>query len=291
MRKAVPYLFIGPALAHLAVFALFPIGYAAWVSLFKWDIFDESHPFVGLGNYGRILGDEGFWRAMGNSLAFTVTSVPLGMAVALGVALLLHAKSRRTEFFRTAFYLPSVVSQVANAMVWIWVFLPKNGLVNSVAGLFGAEDGTDFLQSSAWAMPAIVFMSVWVGLGPRMVLYLAGLLGIPEPLYEAARIDGAGAWRQFWSVTLPMLAPTTFFVLVTSSIGAMQMFTPVYMMTKGGPEDRTDVVGYHVYTTAWRDFRIGEAAAQSFFLLAVVLALSLVQARMMRRSLEGYGAS
>jgi multiple sugar transport system permease protein len=153
-----------------------------------------------------------------------------------------------------------------------------------------AVQSVDFLGRSEWAMFALAFMSVWTGLGPKMVLYLAGLLGIPNALYEAASLDGANRWRQFWSVTLPMLAPTSFFVLITSTIGAMQVFTPVYMMTQGGPEDSTDVVGYHIYTEAWVNFNTGLAASKSFVLLAVIVLISIFQFRVMRDQLRGYSA-
>jgi multiple sugar transport system permease protein len=156
-------------------------------------------------------------------------------------------------------------------------------------------NGVDFLGKSEWAMWALVFMSIWIGLGPKMVLFLAGLIGIPPSLYEAAEIDGATKWTSFWRVTLPMLVPTTFFVMVTSTIGAMQVFTPVYMMTQGGPGDEkgnmtTDVVGYHIYTEAWTNFNTGLASAKSFVLLIVIAAISLFQFRMMKRQMEGYSA-
>lgn len=176
------------------------------------------------------------------------------------------------------------------SMLWIYVFLPETGMLNLLLRMIGVRS-IAFLQDSTWAMWALAFMSIWTGLGPKMVLYLAGLVGIPQSLYEAAELDGAGKLRSFWSVTLPMLAPTTIFVLITSTIGAMQVFTPVYMMTKGGPEDSTDVVGYHIYTEAWVNFNTGLASAKSFVLLVIIGGISLLQFRLMRRQLEGYSAS
>ena len=285
------YAFVAPAVAHLLLFALVPIGFALYLSLFRWDLLRYQNPFVGLGNYVDLAQDAGFWKALGNSLIYTAISVPLGLAVALGIAMLVAKPLKGLAFFRTVFYLPSVMSQVATAMVWIYILLPKTGLINTVLGWFGLPDGKDFLNEVGWAMLALAFMSVWTGLGPRMVLYLAGIVGIPDSLYEAASLDGATKYKQFWAVTLPMLAPTTLFVTVTSTISAMQVFTPVYMMTKGGPLDTTDMVGYHIYTTAWRDFHVGEASAQSFVLLAVVMAVSWIQFRLQRRQLEGYSAA
>ena len=139
-------------------------------------------------------------------------------------------------------------------------------------------------------MWALVFMSIWTGLGPKMIIYVAGLLGIPEALYEAAELDGAGGWQRFTRITLPMLSPTTLFVLVTSTIGAFQLFTPIYMMTKGGPNDTTNVIGYHIYREAWQKFHVGSAAAQSFLLLIIIAGVAFAQYRMMKSQLEGYSA-
>lgn len=292
------YVFVGPAVVHLAVFAIAPILYALYLSFFKWDILKDSKPFVGFGNYARAITDHSFWNALWNSGRYALVSVPLGMAVALAIALLVNQKLRGMAIFRTLFYIPSISSGVAIAMMWIYVYLPENGLINGMLGGFNqlvaaiglkslaVPTNTDFLNSVGWAMWALVFMSVWTGLGPRMVLFLAGLVGIPPEIYEAAELDGATRWRSFWNVTLPMLSQTTFFVLVTSTISAFQIFTPVYMMTRGGPVDSTDVVGYHIYSEAWQKFHIGLASSKSFVLLAVILLVSVGQYRLMRRQME-----
>lgn len=296
------YLFIAPAFVHLVVFALAPIVYALYLSFFKWDILKGTKPFVGLGNYASAAADMSFWNAMWNSARYSMVSVPLGMAVALAVALLVNQKLRGMAIFRTLFYIPAISSGVAIAMMWIYVYLPENGMINGMIGgfnkLVGAiglsslavPTGTDFLNHVSWAMWALVFMSIWTGLGPRMVLFLAGLVGIPPELYEAAALDGATKWRSFWTITLPMLVTTTFFVLVTSTISAFQVFTPVYMMTHGGPVDSTDVVGYHIYSEAWRKFHIGLASSKSFILLAAIVVVAIVQYRMMKKQMEGVSA-
>lgn len=281
--------FVGPALLHLFVFALLPIAFAFWLSLHKWDILKEQKPFVGGDNYARLLQDGEFWNALGNSMIYTLASVPIGLSVALGVALLAFQRLKGVEVFRVLFYLPAISSQVAIAMIWIYVFLPEKGLINSALALVGITSTTDFLNQLGWAMAALIFMSIWTGLGPRMVLFLAGLAAIPQTLYEAAQLDGANSSRQFFNITLPMLAPTTLFALVTSTIGAMQLFTPIYMMTKGGPLGSTDMVGYHIYTEAWVNFRLGSASAQSFVLFAVILAVSLVQLKLMQSQIKGAG--
>jgi multiple sugar transport system permease protein len=288
------WLFVAPALIHLAIFALLPIAVAFVISLYKWQLFKPSGEFVGLRNYLHSFTEPPFWNALWNSFRYTVASVPLGMAIALLVALMVNQKLRGVTVFRTLFYIPAISSGVAISMIWIYIYLPETGLINSMLAAVGIES-VDFLNKPEWAMPALVFMSIWIGLGPRMVLYLAGLVGIPQSLYEAAELDGAGKARSFWSITLPMLAPTTLFVMVTSTIGAMQVFTPVYMMTKGGPGDEqgrmtTDVVGYHIYSEAWVNFNTGLASAKSFVLLVAIAAISFFQYRMMRGRTEGYSA-
>jgi multiple sugar transport system permease protein len=292
------YVFVAPAFIHLVVFALAPILYALYLSFFKWDILKDKKPFVGLANYTSAASDSQFWNAMWNSARYALASVPLGMAVALVIALMVNQKLKGMAIFRTLFYIPAISSGVAIAMMWIYVYLPENGMINTMIGGFNTlvakvglpgmavPTGTDFLNNVSWAMWALVFMSVWTGLGPRMVLFLAGLVGIPPELYEAASIDGAGRWRCFWKITLPMLASTTFFVLVTSTISAFQIFTPVYMMTRGGPVDSTDVVGYHIYTEAWTRFHVGLASSKSFILLAAIAVVALVQFKLMSRRME-----
>lgn len=291
--------FVGPAFLHLFVFALFPMAFAFWVSLQKMQIFKEGSRFVGGENYSYALQEPSFLNALWNSLKFALLSVPAGMFVALLVAILVNQKLRGITIFRTLYYIPAISSGIAIAMLWIYVYLPQVGLINATLegmrglpfiGGFIPEGGIDFLAKTEWAMPALAFMSIWVGLGPRMVLYLAGLIGIPATLYEAAELDGAGRWAAFRNITLPMLTPTSLFVLVTSTIGAIQVFTPVYLMTKGGPEDSTDVVGYHIYTEAWVNFNTGLASAKSFLVLLVVIVVSLLQFRLSKVQTEVYGA-
>ena len=282
--------FVGPATAHLALFALFPIAYAAYVSTFKWNIATGSHAFVGAHNYGLSLHEGAFWNALWNSLLYTALSVPLGMALALAVAILVNQRLRGVTIFRALYYIPAISSGVAMAMLWIYVFLPEKGLINAALGLLHINNKTDFVNNASTAMWVLVTMSVFTGLGPRMVLYLSGLVGIPAALYEAASLDGATGWNAFKRITLPMLLPTSLFVLVTSTIAAMQLFTPVYMITKGGPDMTTDVVGYHIYTEAWVDFNVGLASAKSFVVLVAIAGISAIQFRLTRANLSDYSA-
>lgn len=291
MRKSqTGWWFIAPASLHLLVFALVPVAYAAYVSLFRWDILRDERTFVGLDQYQRLMADQAFWGAMGQTFKYALMAVPGGLVAALLVALAVSQPLKGMAWFRTLFYIPAVSSGVAIAMLWIYVYLPERGLINTMLMGLGWPS-IDFLNESGWALPALAFMSVWVGLGPRMIIYVAGLMSLPVTVYEAASLDGASGWQKFWRMTMPLLAPTHLFVLVTSTIGAFQTFTPVYMMTNGRPMGTTNLVGYHIYVTAWENFNVSAASAQSFVLLFLLGLVSLVQFRMMRRRLEGYDAS
>ena len=291
MRKSqTGWWFIAPATLHLLVFALVPVAYAAYVSLFRWDILRDERTFLGLDQYQRLMADQAFWGAMGQTFKYALMAVPGGVVAALLVALAVSQPLKGMAWFRTLFYIPAVSSGVAIAMLWIYVYLPERGLINTMLMGLG-RPSIDFLNESGWALPALAFMSIWVGLGPRMIIYVAGLMSLPVTVYEAASLDGASGWQKFCRMTMPLLAPTHLFVLVTSTIGAFQTFTPVYMMTNGRPMGTTNLVGYHIYVTAWENFNVSAASAQSFVLLFLLGLVSLAQFRMMRRRLEGYDAS
>jgi len=280
------YLFVAPATIYLLVFSFVPMAVAAYLSVHRWPLLKPERPFVGLANYLEALANPFFRTALLNTGIYAALSVPLGVVSSLAVAMLVNQKLRGVRIFRTLFYVPAVSSGVAVSMVWIWVFLPKEGLINFCLRQLGGAGDVDFLGEPRLAMLALVAMSLWIGLGPRMVIFLAGLQGIPSALHEAAAIDGASAWQRFRRVTLPLLAPTTFFVLVTSTISALQLFTQVYVMTKGGPRRATDVVVYHIYREAWQKFHVGMASAQSYILFAAILLVSVFQFRLMRRRLR-----
>jgi multiple sugar transport system permease protein len=287
------YVFVAPATIYLAVFALVPMGLAAWMSLHRWHLLKDERPFIGAANYVTLAHDPFFRNAVGNTLLYAACAVPLGVVTSLAVALLVARQLRGVGVFRTLFYIPAVSSQVALSMVWIWILLPgEQGLINfcldRLNGWLGTSIpiDTNFLGRPGWAMAALVAMSLWVGLGPRMVIFLAGLQAIPEPLYEAAALDGCNARQRFWYITLPQLAPTTLFVIVTTTIAAFQLFTPVYMMTKGGPRRTTDVVLYHIFTEAWQKFEVGMASAESYVLFALILLAAACQLWIMRRGLR-----
>jgi multiple sugar transport system permease protein len=281
------WLFVAPATLHLLLFAILPIGFTLYLSLFRWKLYQPNKTVLGFKNYLYSFQDAAFLNALSNSLKYALVAVPSGIVVALAIAILLNQKIRLGAFFRTIYYLPAISSGVAISMIWIYIFLPETGLINTMLSQMGFKS-VDFLGKSETALWSLAFMSIWIGLGPKVVLFLAGLIGVPQTLYEAAMLDGANGWQSFRRITLPMLVPTTLFVVVTSTISAIQVFTPVYMMTKGGPEDSTDVVGFHIYNEAWTSFNTGLASAKSFILFVFIACVAIVQFRMTRKQLEGH---
>ncbi|MBL8064784.1 MAG: sugar ABC transporter permease [Chthonomonadaceae bacterium] len=274
-------------MSHLSIFVILPIAFSFWISLQDWNVMKGTIQYVGFSQYQSLATNAQFWGSVVNSLLYTALSVPLGMAVSIVVALLVSQPIKGANLFRTLYFIPSVCSTVAVSMMWIYIYLPQTGMINSLTKLFGLKD-IDFLNDVSWALPALAFMSVWTNLGPRMIIYVAGLLSVPPAQYEAAQLDGAGAWTRFWKVSWPALAPTNAFVLLTGTIASLQLFTPVYMMTKGGPLYSTDVVGYHIFVEAWKKFHLSTASAQSFVLLAVVALCSWMQWKLFRKQAESY---
>ena len=276
------YLFLLPNILGFLAFNIFPLLFAIGMSFTRWDLISEP-TFIGLGNYEKLfLEDESFRIAVKNTLFFTAMSVPAGTIISLLLANVLNQKIRGTTFYRTAYFLPVVSSSIAIALVWAWVFNPDFGLVNELLSTFGLPR-LKWLASSTWALPAIVIVSVWRGIGPSTVIFLAGLQGIPEELYDAAKIDGANARQLFRHITIPMLSPTTFFVIVVSIIGSFQVFDLVFMMTQGGPGRATLVLVYYIYQHAFRWFGMGYAASIAFVLFIVIFILTLIQLRLSGR--------
>jgi multiple sugar transport system permease protein len=280
--------FLAPAASHLAVFTLGPLAFSAWLSLHRWNLVDAARPFVGLDNYAALASDAGFWGAMANTALFTL-HVPVAMTVALGFALLVHRRTRTLLAVRAALFLPSITSLVAIAVVWQWILNDDYGILNWLLGLVGLGP-VRWLTSPSTALVSVMLLSTWMVVGYQMVIFQAGLSAIPKELYEAARIDGAGAWQRFRYVTLPGLRHTLFFVLVTSVIGSFQIFGAVYVMTEGGPLGATDVAVYHIYKEAWEFLHFGDAAAQSWVLFAVIFAVTWLHFRLLEQRAEGAGA-
>jgi multiple sugar transport system permease protein len=274
------WLFIAPSLAHLLVFSIGPMAFALWLSMHDWGLLDESQRFVGAGNYVALSRDAGFLRALLNTAVY-VLFVPAGMAVALGLAIFVNRPGWSVRALRAVFFLPYITSFVAISLVWKWMYEPELGLLNRVLAMVGVPP-QPWLTSPATALPSLMLMSVWMYAGYMMLIFLAGLQSIPASLYESSRIDGAGAWQRFRRITLPLLRPTTVFILVTMVIFMFQVFTAVYVMTEGGPLQATDVVVYHIYRNAWEYLRMGYASAMAWVLFAVVFLLTLVQYRWIR---------
>ena len=263
------------------IFTAAPLLFALYLGFHEWNLLQPAKPFVGLRHYTKLAGDGLFWNAVKNTAVYSLY-VPVTMACALGVALLLNRSIRGVALLRAIFFLPYVTSFVAISIVWQWMYEPNFGLFNWLLSHVGLGPFT-WLNSPTTALFSLIILAVWIHIGFQMVIFLAGLQAIPSTYYEAAMIDGAGRWQRFWKITLPLLRPTTFFVLVTSIIGSFQVFTFVYVMTEGGPLHATDVIVYHIYQNAWQFLRMGYASAMSWVLFAVIFAITLLQFRFLGR--------
>ncbi|WP_123042371.1 carbohydrate ABC transporter permease [Cohnella candidum] len=274
------YLFASPWLVGFLVFALFPVAASFYYSLTDYDII-HAPVYVGLGNYRELFQDEQFWKSIRVTLQYTFVSVPLTLVLSLVFALLINRKVPFRGFFRTAMYFPSMVSGVGMSLLWFWVFNPQAGLFNYFLSWFGVEPIHWFLDEK-YAMWALVIMSFW-GMGGGMLIFLAGLQGVPAHLHEAAKLDGAGRWRSFWSVTFPMISPVFLFQLIIGVIDSFQVFTQAYTITQGGPNYSTWFYVYNIYINAFKNFRYGYASAMSWLLLVAVLAITYLILKLSNR--------
>jgi multiple sugar transport system permease protein len=267
------YLFILPWLLGFLTFTAGAMVYSLYLSFFNAD-FMTDFTFAGLANYKQIFGEDELWlKAISNTAYFSFVSVPLLTILALLIALLLNQKVVGLSIFRTIYYLPSVVQGVAVAILWVWLFHPDFGPINGLLKIFGLS-GPAWLSTEEWAMPAIIIMSLW-GVGGSMIIFLAGLQGIPQSFYDAAEIDGAGALASFWHITVPMMTPTLFFSLILGLIGSLQMFTQAYVMTRGGPNNATLTYVMHIYNKGFQQFEFGYASALAWVLFIIILLLTL----------------
>lgn len=270
------WMFAAPALMVIGLFFGLPVIAALALSLTDFDIYAladlHNLRFVGIDNYLGLLQNPLFWKTLGNTLYFVVVGVPLSVALSLGAALLLHSKLGRLKpFFRTAFFAPVVTTVVAVAVIWRYLFHTKYGLVNWGLSSLGI-DAIDWLGDPHWAMPTIILFAVWKSFGYNMIIFLAGLQSIPEDLYEAARIDGAGTWKQFRHVTLPMLGPVLLLVSILTMAGYFQLFAEPYVMTQGGPLESTKSVLYLMYEEGFKWWNLGNASAVAFLLFVLMVA-------------------
>ena len=280
--------FLAPALLLIAVFFFLPVLAALLLSFTDFDIYALGDlrrlRFVGLENYAQLLHSPLFWTALGNTGYFVLLGGPLSVAVSLGAALLVNARLNRFPgLFRTALFLPVVTTLVAVAVVWRYLYHPRYGLLNYGLSLLGIAP-IDWLGDPDWAMPAIILMAVWKNFGFNMIIFIAGLQNIPMQLYEAARIDGASAGQQFRHITLPQLGPTFLFVALMTMIGYFQVFAEPYVMTQGGPANRTLSVVLLMYEEGFRWWNMGYASAMAFVLFALILAGTALQLLLRRRA-------
>jgi multiple sugar transport system permease protein len=283
-REWTAYLFLSPALVLFCVFTLFAVIFSFYLSFHEWNILDVRKPYVGFDNYRRLAHDDRFGRAVINTAYFTFASIPLTMILGLGVAILLNQQIRARGLFRTMYYLPVITPFVVASIIWKWIYNADYGFLNYYLQQGGIIDHPLlWLSDKNLAMPAVIAMNVWKGIGFDMVVYLAGLQAIPEELYEAAKVDGANAWQRFWRVTLPLLSPTTIFLIVIGVINSFQVFTQIFVMTNGGPVDRTTTVVYYMYLTAFKFFEMGYATAIAYALFAMIFVFTLLQLRFYRR--------
>ncbi|MNW37746.1 Lactose transport system permease protein LacF [compost metagenome] len=275
------YFFIAPIMIGFSVFMLYPFIYSFYLSLTSSDGI-VSPEFIGFDNYMQLMKDDTFLRSLRITFIFTLGTVPAGAILSLLAAMLLNLKMRFVTWYRTAFFLPVITSMVAIATVWKWLYNTDYGLINSVLAILGLYEPS-WLASEKWALLSIMIMSVWKGLGFNMVIFLAGLQGISPSLYESAKIDGAGAFRRFTHITVPLLRHTTVFVVIMAIINSFQVFDQVYVMTEGGPAKSTSVVVYYIYQNAFQFFQQGYASAMAYVLFAIIFVATLIQTGLAKR--------
>lgn len=288
-RKAIslaPWLYLSPALILLTVFLVLPFALTVIFSFTDQRLVPNPNiltEWVGFRNYLRIFGDDDFLKTLTNTAYFTVLAVPLQAMLGLGVAMLINSKLRGHQLFRGVYFLPNIISMVVVSVIWFSMF-QMNGFFNSALSTlsFGYLDPVDWLANPATAMPAIVLMSVWQGFPFQMVVYLAGLQAINSDLYEAAQLDGANRWNEFWHVTFPSLLNTHILVVMTTTILAFKLFTQVELLTQGGPSGATDTLVRFIYLTGFRQGKVGIAAAAAVVFFLIVFVISLVQRRLVR---------
>jgi multiple sugar transport system permease protein len=272
---------VAPMMIGWAIFFLVAFVASFGVSLTNWKLLGTP-TFVGVDNYTRLASDEQFLTSIGNTVRLAVLYVPLELAVGMSLAVALNRRIRFRSVYRAIFFLPLLTMPVASATVWRWLYDPTYGLINAGLEAVGLS-GQPWLADPVLAMPSVVVMSVWNGVGRDMVIFLAGLQAIPRDLYEAAEVDGASRWQTFRKITIPLLTPTTFFVVVVSTIASLQVFDAIYVMTNGGPANATRTVVFTVWEEAFRNYRIGNASAMTWVLFALILGFTLLQFRAQRR--------
>lgn len=267
------FLFASPWILGFIFLTLIPMGASLYISFTEWNILSDP-VWVGLENFKTIFSDPLFYKSLEVTLSYTVLSVPLNIILSIFVAILLNNNLKGMRLFRTIFYLPAIVSGIVVAIVWLWIYNPDYGVINSFLRIFGVQ-GPGWVYDEKWALPSIVIMSLW-GIGSNIVIYLAALQSISTEIYEAAHIDGANFWNRLISITLPGMSPVLLFTLLTGIINALQTFTQAFVMTQGGPNNATNFYAYYIYNNAFVWHKMGEACAQAWILFVIIFILTFV---------------
>ena len=276
----VGYVFLSIPLLINGLFSFYPIIYSFVLSWFDWNLLMPQKFFIGIDNFRELFSDRVFLISIANTLIYTAGVVPLQTIVALLMAILLNQQIRGRPFFRTAFYIPSITASVVTSVIFMWIYA-KPGLLNYLLSFIGIA-GPDWLASTDFALSSIMMLNIWSTAGYFMVTFLAALQGIPKSLYETAAIDGAGKFKMFWNITLPMLRPAMFFVVTLGMIGCFQVFDQIYVMSSGGPANATTTMSYFIYQNAFKYFRTGYASAGAVVLFLFILCFTLIQKRQLR---------
>jgi len=267
-------LFTSPFILGVLFLWVGPMLYSIYLVVHDWNLITPPE-FVGVGNFARLLRDPLLGKSLGNTAYYTFIGVPLQLAVAFALAVMLNQQLRGMSLYRTVYYLPSITPAVAFAVVWIQILNPEFGVLNEVLGWVGLGP-VNWLFNPAWAKPAFILMSLWL-VGFQMLIFLAGLQGVPQSLLEAAEIDGANAWRRFWNVTVPVISPVIFFNLIIGIIGSFQVFTNAFIMTDGGPQDSTLFMVLYIYRNGFEYFKMGYAAMLAWLLFLIIMVFTAIQ--------------
>jgi multiple sugar transport system permease protein len=276
------YLCILPAILVILLFSVFPVIFSLTFSLFRWSLASPTITYVGQRNFETLFTSDAFWQVLRNTVLFSVSTVVLIVVLSFNLALLLDVKVRGIAFFRALFFVPHLVPMVMIATLWLFMFEPQRGPINAALVLLGI-DGPTWLQSTTWAMPAMILVKVWKAVGYYTVLFLAGLQGIPQELYDAAKVDGAGFIRRTHHITLPLISPITLFVVIVAVISSFQDFDQIAVMTRGGPVDSTNVLVYYLYEQAFRNYQVGLGSAIAVLMLAILVTFTIIKLQLARR--------
>jgi len=280
-KKILPYLLVSPYLIYVAVFVLFPVLFCFFLTFHKWNIIAPMH-FIGIDNYTRLFHDRLFGVAIVNTLKFLLVHIPLQLTVSLFLAQLLNQKIRAISFFRASFFLPVIVSGVVITIVWQQLFGYDSGLINRFLAVFGSKK-VGWLVNPEIAIYSIAVMATWKNVGLYVILFLVGLQTVPVQYYEAAKLEGANAWQRFWHITLPMINPTIFMVVILSTIGGFSLFIEPYIMTGGGPLNQTLSAVLYIYKQAFQYYNMGYSATLGFFYAMIIMTVVVLQKKMIEK--------